>query len=201
MACQRPGDQARAVAEPKVRVLRRGERGGGGAIESAARLLGRVTGDAFAHYGRAGEMRHASPTGDAPAPGARHAVVTPGQAFGQDSEVIEQMNPQPAGDDRHGMAAAKLARRGDQRRVLDAHGRTRPLEPADKVIVFHKRVRANPTERFIDRAAHEDSRISVVETAPPDPRVEAGQPTAERVAAVEDNSPLIKSAPSDSLVP
>ncbi len=81
------------MAEPEVGCLGRGHRGGGGVIESAIGLLGRVADDALADHGQAfaleaGLYRHLLPWPPrGPMPAA--AVVAAGQSFGHDPEVVE----------------------------------------------------------------------------------------------------------------
>jgi len=93
--------------------------------------------------------------------------------LGRYPEMVEQVNEEPAEHDLQWIAAAKPARRGHERRVVNAQRRAHPFETTYEIVVFYVRDGVNPAQRPVDGAPHEDPRIAVVQSMSPDPGVEA----------------------------
>src|SRR5690348_7726880 len=88
------------------------------------------------------------------------------------------------------MAPGEFARRGDERRVIDADRGAGALQPTHEFVVLHQRQRRDAADRLIDPAADEDAAITVIEREAPEPGVEAGEPAGKAAVAVEHDAEI-----------
>src|SRR5262249_15831548 len=75
-------------------------------------------------------------------------------------------------------------------RLCDAAGAAGALEAAHEIEILHERDRPHAADRLVDRAAHEDARIAVVEAEPARLRIDPGEPAAEAAFAVKDDAKI-----------
>ena len=100
------------------------------------------------------------------------------------------MQPGPAEEDLVRTTPFETPRRGDQRWIFDAACLSEPLEPAHKVEILKQRYRAKPGDSLVDRAAHEDSRVAVIEPNEPYQSAKSRKPSAEGRITVENESKI-----------